>query len=101
MFDPQAEVAEDVNLIWTNCMLYNMDGSDFHKLATKFQQRADDLFSKVVLWHRLNKCCLPPVTFCISPQGVAHATRLKYSCICPALFLAGAFQLIPCATLIV
>lgn len=27
------EAAEDVRLIWKNCMTYNADGSDFYNLA--------------------------------------------------------------------
>jgi len=42
-----AEAAEDVALIWGNCMAYNMDGSDFYKLANKFKQRFDEQYAKV------------------------------------------------------
>ena len=31
-------VAEDVRLIWNNCMTYNADGSDFYKLAETLQK---------------------------------------------------------------
>ena len=34
-----AECADDVRLIWNNCMLYNQDGSEFYKLAKKFANR--------------------------------------------------------------
>jgi hypothetical protein len=43
----QAEAAEDIDQIWSNCMAYNMDGSDFYKLANKFKQRFENDFSKV------------------------------------------------------
>lgn len=36
-----------MQLIWDNCMAYNMDGSDFYKLAAKFQQRFEEQFAKV------------------------------------------------------
>mmetsp|Transcript_14221 Transcript_14221/g.18494 ORF Transcript_14221/g.18494 Transcript_14221/m.18494 type:complete len:216 (-) Transcript_14221:143-790(-) len=42
-----AEAAEDINLIWSNCTDYNMDGSDFYKLALKFKQRFETEFAKV------------------------------------------------------
>lgn len=42
-----AEAAEDIQLIWTNCMEYNMDGSDFYKLASKFKQRFEEQFAKI------------------------------------------------------
>lgn len=42
-----AECAEDIRLIWTNCMEYNRDGSDFYKLAKKFANRFEEKFVKV------------------------------------------------------
>mmetsp|Transcript_19988 Transcript_19988/g.41027 ORF Transcript_19988/g.41027 Transcript_19988/m.41027 type:complete len:221 (-) Transcript_19988:176-838(-) len=42
-----ADVAEDMNLIWTNCMDYNMEGSDFFKLANKFKDRFEKELTKV------------------------------------------------------
>mmetsp|Transcript_1285 Transcript_1285/g.1346 ORF Transcript_1285/g.1346 Transcript_1285/m.1346 type:complete len:214 (-) Transcript_1285:68-709(-) len=32
------EVATDVRLVWSNCMLYNRDGSEFYHLADKFSR---------------------------------------------------------------
>lgn len=42
-----AECADDVRLIWDNCMLYNQDGSDFYNLANKFKTRFEDKFARV------------------------------------------------------
>lgn len=42
------QVAEDVRLIWTNCMAYNADGSDFYKLAENLQKKWDDKYSKLL-----------------------------------------------------
>ena len=42
-----AECADDVNLIWKNCMTYNMDGSDFHKLANKLKRNFQDQYGKL------------------------------------------------------
>eukprot|EP00616_Rhizochromulina_sp_CCMP1243_P010011 CAMPEP_0118971006 /NCGR_PEP_ID=MMETSP1173-20130426/7771_1 /TAXON_ID=1034831 /ORGANISM="Rhizochromulina marina cf, Strain CCMP1243" /LENGTH=217 /DNA_ID=CAMNT_0006920431 /DNA_START=30 /DNA_END=683 /DNA_ORIENTATION=+ len=41
------ECAEDIRLIWKNCMQYNQDGSDFFKLAQRFSARFEDKFSKL------------------------------------------------------
>jgi len=42
------EAADDVRLIWKNCMLYNADGSDFFVLAQNFAKRFEDKFSKLL-----------------------------------------------------
>jgi len=38
--------AEDVRLVWVNCMTYNADGSDFFMLAKTLQKRWDDKLNK-------------------------------------------------------
>lgn len=43
-----SEAAEDVRLIWSNCMEYNQDGSDYYKLAKKFRSRFEDKYAKVI-----------------------------------------------------
>lgn len=40
--------AEDVRLVWSNCMTYNADGSDFFKLAEGLQKKWDIQFNKVL-----------------------------------------------------
>jgi Bromodomain/Bromodomain extra-terminal - transcription regulation len=42
------QVSDDVNLVWTNCMTYNQDGSDFYKLADSLHRKWDDKFSKLL-----------------------------------------------------
>jgi Bromodomain/Bromodomain extra-terminal - transcription regulation len=42
------QVAEDVRTVWTNCMTYNQDGSDFHRLATDLQKRWDEKYTKLL-----------------------------------------------------
>lgn len=32
------EIANDIRLVWTNCMLYNRDGSEFYHLADMFSR---------------------------------------------------------------
>mmetsp|Transcript_16403 Transcript_16403/g.24056 ORF Transcript_16403/g.24056 Transcript_16403/m.24056 type:complete len:223 (-) Transcript_16403:365-1033(-) len=42
------DAAEDVRLVWKNCMEYNADGSDFYILAQNLSKRFEDKFAKVV-----------------------------------------------------
>eukprot|EP00586_Coscinodiscus_wailesii_P000735 CAMPEP_0172485210 /NCGR_PEP_ID=MMETSP1066-20121228/13127_1 /TAXON_ID=671091 /ORGANISM="Coscinodiscus wailesii, Strain CCMP2513" /LENGTH=234 /DNA_ID=CAMNT_0013250293 /DNA_START=209 /DNA_END=913 /DNA_ORIENTATION=+ len=42
------DAAEDVRLIWKNCMQYNADGSDFYVLAQQFSKRFEDKFAKLL-----------------------------------------------------
>ena len=41
------QVAEDVRLVWSNCMAYNADGSDFWLLAKSYARRFEDRYRKV------------------------------------------------------
>lgn len=41
------DCAEDVRLVWQNCMSYNVDGSDFWLLAKSFARRFEDRYRKV------------------------------------------------------
>jgi hypothetical protein len=41
-------VAQDVRLVWTNCMTYNADGSDFYKLADSLHKKWDDKYAKLL-----------------------------------------------------
>jgi hypothetical protein len=43
-----SQVGADVRLVWTNCMTYNQDGSDFYKLADSLHRKWDDKFSKLL-----------------------------------------------------
>lgn len=40
------DVGADVKLVWTNCMTYNADGSDFYKLADSLRKKWEDKYSK-------------------------------------------------------
>merc|ERR1712048_246140 len=42
------EAADDVRLIWSNCMTYNADGSDFYVLAKNLSKKFEDKFSKIL-----------------------------------------------------
>lgn len=41
------QVAEDIRLVWENCMAYNADGSDFWLLAKSYSRRFEDRYRKV------------------------------------------------------
>lgn len=42
------DAAEDVRLVWKNCMQYNADGSDFYKLAQSLSKRFEDKYTKLL-----------------------------------------------------
>ena len=42
------QVAEDVRLVWSNCMTYNADGSDFYKLAESLQKKWEEKYTKLL-----------------------------------------------------
>mmetsp|Transcript_3893 Transcript_3893/g.5087 ORF Transcript_3893/g.5087 Transcript_3893/m.5087 type:complete len:216 (-) Transcript_3893:41-688(-) len=42
------DAAEDVRLVWKNCMQYNADASDFYKLAQSLSKKFEDKYSKLV-----------------------------------------------------
>lgn len=37
-----SECAEDIRLVWRNCMTYNADGSDFYQIAEKLAKKFED-----------------------------------------------------------
>mmetsp|Transcript_11241 Transcript_11241/g.17374 ORF Transcript_11241/g.17374 Transcript_11241/m.17374 type:complete len:275 (+) Transcript_11241:190-1014(+) len=41
------ECAQDIRLVWNNCMTYNMEGSDFWLLAKSFSRRFEDRYKKI------------------------------------------------------
>lgn len=41
------QVAEDIRLVWSNCMTYNADGSDFWLLAKSYARRFEDRYRKI------------------------------------------------------
>mmetsp|Transcript_15698 Transcript_15698/g.17726 ORF Transcript_15698/g.17726 Transcript_15698/m.17726 type:complete len:222 (-) Transcript_15698:120-785(-) len=42
------EFSKDIKQIWKNCMIYNADGSDFYKLAHRWDKRTDKDMSKII-----------------------------------------------------
>lgn len=43
------EVVEDVRLVWTNCKLYNMEGSYFYNIAEKLSKKFEERLSKAAI----------------------------------------------------
>ena len=41
------QCAEDIRLVWKNCLSYNADGSDFWLLAKSFSRRFEDRYRKI------------------------------------------------------
>jgi hypothetical protein len=50
------QVAEDMRLVWHNCMTYNSDGSDFWLLAKSYSRRFEDRYRKVKSECKLFNC---------------------------------------------
>lgn len=42
------EAADDIRLVWTNCMTYNQDGSDFFLLAKNLSKKFEEKYAKLV-----------------------------------------------------
>lgn len=42
------DAAEDVRLIWKNCMTYNADGSDFYLLAETMSKKFEEKYGKLL-----------------------------------------------------
>lgn len=47
-YSDAAECADDVRLVWKNCMTYNADGSDFYRLGDSYSKRFEERFQKLV-----------------------------------------------------
>lgn len=43
------QAADDVKLVWSNCMTYNADGSDFFTLAKNLNKKWEERFNKLVM----------------------------------------------------
>ncbi len=41
------DAARDIRLIWTNCITYNQDGSEFYQLADSFARRFEEKYAEV------------------------------------------------------
>ena len=51
--------ADDIRLVWANCMTYNQDGSDFFLLAKNLGKKFEEKYSKIVKDFQLD--IRPPV----------------------------------------
>ena len=43
-----SEAADDIRLVWKNCMTYNADGSDFYRLADSYRKRFEERYQKLI-----------------------------------------------------
>lgn len=43
--------AADIRLVWTNCLSYNQDGSDFYHLALTFARKFEDVYAQLKKLH--------------------------------------------------
>jgi hypothetical protein len=43
-----SECADDIRQVWTNCMTYNDDGSDFYRLAHSYSRRFEERYQKLI-----------------------------------------------------
>lgn len=46
-YETVEEAAADVRLIWTNCMSYNQDGSEFYFLADTFARKFEEAYANI------------------------------------------------------
>lgn len=42
------QAAADMRLVWTNCMSYNQDGSEFYFLADTFARKFEEMYAAVM-----------------------------------------------------
>lgn len=47
-YSDAADCADDVRLVWRNCMTYNADGSDFYRLAESYSNRFEERYQKLI-----------------------------------------------------
>mmetsp|Transcript_10754 Transcript_10754/g.14813 ORF Transcript_10754/g.14813 Transcript_10754/m.14813 type:complete len:216 (-) Transcript_10754:172-819(-) len=48
MYNSMKEIADDIRLVFYNCMLYNKDGSEFYHLADKFSMAFEDVYKTLI-----------------------------------------------------
>ena len=46
-YESLEQAAADMRLVWTNCMSYNQDGSEFYFLADTFARKFEELYAAV------------------------------------------------------
>lgn len=46
-YDTAYDCAEDIRLVWDNCMLYNQEGSDFHILSSTLSRKFEERYRKI------------------------------------------------------
>lgn len=51
-YEGAEDVARDVRLIWSNCILYNSPGSEFGQLAAGLAKKFEERYSKIKVTHK-------------------------------------------------
>lgn len=47
-YEKVEDIANDIRLVWSNCMLYNRDGSEYYHLANKFSKSFEETYQTFV-----------------------------------------------------
>jgi hypothetical protein len=63
------QVAEEVRLVWSNCMTYNADGSDFYLLAKNLSKKWEEKYAKLIADLQLDTAAGAPLNGEISPDA--------------------------------
>lgn len=56
------QAADDVRLVWSNCMTYNADGSDFFNLAKNLSKKWEEKLSKLFQELQLDASVVQPTS---------------------------------------
>lgn len=56
MYKSFEDCAADIRLIWSNCQLYNEEGSDFFHLSKMFSKKFEDRYRKIQA--ECTYCCI-------------------------------------------
>ena len=54
LYNDIEEIANDVRLVWSNCMLYNRDGSEYYHLADTFARSFEEAYAALRRLLRVN-----------------------------------------------
>jgi len=69
--------ADDVRLIWKNCMTYNADGSNFFVLAQGLGKKWEDRFAKILKDHNVDSVSSTPLNSSSSNGSCAQSQKPK------------------------
>lgn len=70
-----ADLHKDVLLVWSNCMTYNQDGSDFYKLAASLKKKWEDRYNKLVKDMNVKEAAAPAQATASSAAALGSSTK--------------------------